>query len=747
MIFYRFAAAAAGLSILFSMGLGAGGWRAPPWTDAREAAAGPLSAPARLVGAPPQQADPTVPERASGAKIAAVDLMPTGAIAPAAPDRVAAVDPALTGGVEPAAAPAPSASLAPSPAVEPRAAPDVSRLAAAAALYRKGDAAGGAALAREIAEPLQRVAADWAALRLAANPDDKRLAAFAAAHPQWPGGDWIRAVEEAHLYTQRAAPAAVAALFAGDPPRTPAGKLAAARAALDAGRRDEATGNVRALWRDSDLDAWTESAVLKEFASALTSADHKYRADRLLYAEKPAAALRAAGLAGPGEVALAEARIAAMRGPLTARAIGAVPAALQGDPGLTFARVQDARRANRALDAAGWLARAPSEQSALIDPDKWWSEQRMVARQLLDLGQAKKAFEICAAAKPATIPARIDADFHAGWIALRFLNDAPEAARRFAAASAIAETPLSIARAAYWQGRAAEAMGEAETARDDYERAARWPIAYYGQLAAARLGRSAVALRAPARIALGDARDEATRVVELFYAAGLDDLATSLAEAAAGRWGDEAQIAALAKVVAAHADATTNVEFGKIATERGFALDATAFPTFGVPAFAPLAHSADLPSVYAVARQESEFAWRAASGAGAKGLMQILPSTAQSTARRAGVAFDSSRLSADPAFNTQLGAAFLGQLIEDEGGSLELALAAYNAGGGRVAQWLAAYGDPRTGKIDPVDWVERIPFDETRDYVERVSENIGVYRARLAASTPSPAEAARLARE
>ncbi len=127
--------------------------------------------------------------------------------------------------------------------------------------------------------------------------------------------------------------------------------------------------------------------------------------------------------------------------------------------------------------------------------------------------------------------------------------------------------------------------------------------------------------------------------------------------------------------------------------------------------------------------------------------MQILPSTAQSTARRAGVAFDSSRLSADPAFNTQLGAAFLGQLIEDEGGSLELALAAYNAGGGRVAQWLAAYGDPRTGKIDPVDWVERIPFDETRDYVERVSENIGVYRARLAAATPSPAEAARLARE
>jgi soluble lytic murein transglycosylase len=288
-------------------------------------------------------------------------------------------------------------------------------------------------------------------------------------------------------------------------------------------------------------------------------------------------------------------------------------------------------------------------------------------------------------------------------------------------------------------------MGQGEEARRFYERAAGEPIAYYGQLAAKRLGRTAIALRAPARVASGEARDEATRVVEWLYAAGLDDLATPLAEAAAGRWRDEAQLAALARVVAAHADATANVEFGKTATERGFALDEAAFPTFGVPSFAPLPHSADLASVYAVARQESEFGWRSVSGAGAKGLMQILPSTALSTARRAGVAFDPNRLSADPAFNLQLGAAYLGQLMEDEGGSLELALAAYNAGGGRVAQWLAAYGDPRTGKIDPVDWVERIPFDETRDYVERVSENLGVYRARFAAAAEAPAQSARAA--
>ncbi len=730
MIVFRFAAAAAGLGALFLSGLGARIDLTRPSQVVRETVVAPIEAPVRLVEAAPLR-PPKIAETPPAAK-------PTPA-----PAVVARIDPTPTGSIELGTAPTPSAAP-PSLDFKPTARPDVSRLVAAAALYRKGDQAGGDAIAREIADPIQRVAADWAALRLTPRLDDRRLAAFIAAHPQWPGAEWVRAEQEAHVYTQHAGAKVVAALFADDPPRTTAGKLAAARAALESGRPNDASAIVRALWRDSDLDPWTEGAVLKEFGSELTRADHKYRADRLLYAEKTGAALRAAALAGADEVALAQARIAAMTGPLTARAIAAVPAALQNDPGFLFAHVQDARRGNRALEAAAWLARAPKEASALIDGDKWWSEQRMVARELLDLGQFQKAYEICVAAAPTSVPARIDAAFHTGWIALRFLNNASEAAKRFAAASAIAETPLSIARAAYWQGRAAEALAKGDEARRFYERAAHWPIAYYGQLAAKRLGYTQLALRKPTTVAAGDSRDEATRVVELLYAAGLDDLATSLAEAAAERWRDEAQVAALAQVVAAHGDATTNVEFGKIVTERGFPLDATAFPTFGVPNFTPLAHSADLASVYAVARQESEFAWRAVSGAGAKGLMQILPSTALSTARRAGVAFDSNRLSSDPAFNTQLGAAFLGQLLDDEGGSLELALAAYNAGGGRVAQWIAAYGDPRTGKIDPVDWVERIPFDETRDYVERVSENLGIYRARFNSGSSAPATMARV---
>ena len=291
-------------------------------------------------------------------------------------------------------------------------------------------------------------------------------------------------------------------------------------------------------------------------------------------------------------------------------------------------------------------------------------------------------------------------------------------------------------------------MGGSKAASGFYERAASEPIAYYGQLAARRLGQTRLALRAPKSAAEGDRRDEAVGAVAALYGDGLDDLATSLAFDAARQWRDESQIAAMAAVVQRFGDAGTQVQFGKLALIRGYPFDAMSFPASGMPAFLPLAHSADLPTVYAVARQESEFIWRSSSWAGAKGLMQMLPSTAVLTARQAGVEFDYARLIADPAFNTRLGASLLGQLIEDERGSRELAFAAYNAGPGRVTQWIAAHGDPRDGTADLVDWIERIPFDETRDYVQRVSENLGVYRQRFA-DDPPPAAAvsARMARE
>jgi soluble lytic murein transglycosylase len=694
----------------------------------------PASPPASSAEAATGDKDVTVQFAYANPEGAAPTLGAPSKLAPAAPT------------VSEPSAPVPGPGLS-APAADPALPPPA--VSQAVILYGKGDVAGLSALAASATGPVERSALEWASLRADPHPSFASLSAFLEAHPNWPSRGWIRERQVADLAAHPQAPLDVAAFFAGSPPQSSAGKIAAARAAQSMGRAEEASQIIRGLWREGPFDPLAESVILREFGASLTKADHISRADRLLYAGYLSAGARAAALAGPDVSALAQARIAAARAPMSPALIKAVPPALRDDPGLLFSRIQYARRAGRVYEAAVLLSLAPQDRALLVNRDRWWSERKMIARTLLDLDEPQLAFEVCdQTVKPDTSEAQVDAAFHAGWIALRYLDDAPLAAKRFAVAAVAAENPLSVARAAYWQGRAAEAMGDSEGAKTFYARAASVPIAYYGQLAAQRVGETRLALPAPAIAAEGDRRDEAVRVAQALYADGLDDLAGGIAFDAARQWRDESQLAAMAEVVKQRDDTGTQVQFAKIAVMQGHPLEAMAFPAVGMPAFVPLPGSADLPTVYAVARQESEFIWHANSGAGAKGLMQMLPSTAAVTARRAGVDFDYARLIVDPAFNTQLGAALLGQLIEDQRGSRELAFAAYNAGPGRVAQWIAAHGDPRDGAVDLVDWIERIPFDETRDYVERVSENLAVYRQRFAdEKLAPPTVSARVARE
>jgi soluble lytic murein transglycosylase len=612
---------------------------------------------------------------------------------------------------------------------------DSPAFAQALAAYKAGDFAAGDAAVATLKGALPVAAAQWAALRL--HPREagfKRLERFLNEHPNWPASDWLRRQAEESLYSERPADAVVKNFFARTKPVTGAGGLALARVYVKSGDFDAAAALVRQIWRGNDFSESFESALLREFSELLAVTDHKYRADRLLYAEKTAAAMRAAALAGKDEFALARVRAAALANHGDDALFASVPAALQNDPGLLLARVHLLRKRERIAEAAALLLKAPREPERIIDGDAWWVERRLVARKLLDMGDARDAYRICAEHTAKSVSAKVEAEFHAGWIALRFLNDPELAEKHFDAIGGVAETPGQISRAAYWRARASEARRTPQDdafAHDLYAEAAAYSTTFYGQLAAAKLGVSASPLRPAPKPALGDERVEAVRAVELLLAAGEKESGLMLATEAMRHLCGEAQIAALADIAARRRDAHVSLTLGKLAASRGVALDDMAFPAYGVPSFATLPGSASRSVVYAIARQESAFEPRAVSSAGAMGLMQMIASTARNTAGRLRVGFDLRRMLEEPAFNAQLGAAHLGILLGEHKGSYLLTFAAYNAGGKRVKEWIDAYGDPRQANVDPIDWVERIPIQETRNYVQRVMENLVVYRAKF----------------
>ncbi len=259
-----------------------------------------------------------------------------------------------------------------------------------------------------------------------------------------------------------------------------------------------------------------ESAVKKDFSDLLTTADHKYRADRLLYAEKNGAALRAADLAGKDVALLARARAAANNDNGNEKLFSSVPPTMQNDPGLLFARVHTLRKNEKFAEAAALLRTAPREPERVIDGDAWWTERRLVARKMLDQGDAATAYVICAQHAARTLNSKVEAEFHAGWIALRFLDDPVNADRHFGLLAQIAETPHQKSRAAYWRGRVAETYQTPEDstrARAFFEEAGRHSTTFYGQLARAKIGLADSPLRAPPVASEGDARDESVRAV------------------------------------------------------------------------------------------------------------------------------------------------------------------------------------------------------------------------------------------
>ena len=658
------------------------------------------------------------------------------------PERTSAKDPApaRTSAAAHSAAPAVRFTLS---ATDLTSATDIAALREAITAARRTKTAQAADLQRTIGDPVARKLVEWTILRSdeTQSIDVSRYMAFITENPSWPSIALLRRRAEATLWADRLDPAFVRAFFGKEPPTTTKGKFAFARALLLQGDRAGAQTLVREAWRYDNFSSDLENPVLDVFKDLITPADHKARMDMRLYAEDIDGALRAANRAGGNAPVIANVRIAVISKAANAKELlDAVPPEVHRDAGYIFSRAQFLRRADEASEAAQWILSLPAEHGQTIDTDQWWIERRLVARKLLDIGDVKTAYQV---ARNAAIPSkdnyRAEQQFTAGWIALRFLNDPATALTHFAKVAQGHSNPITLARSGYWQGRAAEALGRREEARAHYDAAARYSTAYYGQLARARLGHKDIVLRPPPEPPPDRrevvARLEIVRVIELLYAIDERDLIAGALADLGERALDTVALAALGDVAARHKDARAMLLLGKAALARGLPLEHYAFPRIGIPDYHPIGPSIELAVVYAIARQESTFNPKTVSSARAMGLMQVTPDAGRYVAKKFGATYDEKRLLSDQSYNVQLGAAELGDLYVDYRGSHILTFAGYNAGKGRVKEWIAKHGDPRDPKIDPIDWVERIPFSETRNYVQRVLENLQVYRVRFGASS------------
>jgi soluble lytic murein transglycosylase len=587
------------------------------------------------------------------------------------------------------------------------------------------------AAARGLANDVERRTIQWAAIYYgggAIAPDTVK--AFEDDAPGFISPGVFKTRLEQALIKSQADSADIIKYLGGAMPNTIDAQIKLAAAYVADGQTKRGTGIARQIWVEQFLDKATEDRMLKNFGSLFTADDHWARAMHLMMHDRATATERLYKFMTPAQKSLAVARNAVSRNAKNAKALlDAVDASMKTNPIYNFSRAQRARQFELWDDAIAYLNKGKAG-----DPDsaEWWYERQTLTRQLLSLGDPKRAYQAAAGYTDGPEGRVVEARFHSGWIALSFLDDAATAATHFAKMTEFATLPDSVTQANYWLGRALSKAGKADAAKAAFEVAAGYPTVYYGLLARQELGLKPVELRTmpqwqDSEAAFND--NELVKAINLLVANGENDKAGTLLRTLADQLetGGELVLAArLAQTIDAHHLA---IAIADIADKKGMPLDLFSFPKDGIPATKVAA--VDAAAIYAVARQESRFQVNAISSAGARGLMQLMPGTAKETAGKLGLSYSASKLTSDPLYNTKLGAFYLDKQLETYDGSLLLAAAAYNAGPGNANKWIKAFGDPRSSKVDPVVWVELIPFQETRTYVKRVFGNYMVYRARL----------------
>jgi soluble lytic murein transglycosylase len=591
----------------------------------------------------------------------------------------------------------------------------------------KGDWSAARARAAQSRHPIADKFVRWLEYRTSGSGAlFDEIVGFMQANPDWPGQRSLRTRAEETM-GPTVPDETVLAWFAESPPRTAEGASRYAEALFRKGDEASATAVVRMAWAQLSLPSKQEKDFLAAFGAWLRPEDYSRRLDRLIWDGQEAAARAFLPLTTPGDRAVAEARLRLRRQePGVERWLDAVPASLRSHPGLIYERARWHRLRGQDAAARAVLLEAPTIADR---PDLWWQERSLQARRALAEGFVTEAYQIASAHGFLEGAAYAEAEWLSGWIALRYLNDPATAQRHFAAMAGKVVTRVSRSRANYWLGRAHEVGGQQTEARVAYAEAARHPMLFYGQLALQRLGHASAGLN-EARPEDADRaafeKREIVRLVRILDELGRRDLVDMFLE----RLDETATMPSEAALVLSLAHEIGRPDAAVRLARRNKRDDVT-FLSLGYPVVTVPAGAAEEPLILAMIRQESAFNPNAVSHAGARGLLQLMPATAKRVAEQMKMRFTPQKLTGDPAYNLLLGRTYMDQQLADFSGSYVLAAAAYNAGPHRVRQWLRSNGDPRLSEVDAVDWIESIPFSETRDYVQRVIEGLQAYRWRL----------------
>lgn len=558
------------------------------------------------------------------------------------------------------------------------------------------------------------------------------VTAFLKRRPDWPGEDYLRAQSEDAVVA--AGDAAVLAFFEGRPPQTPRGVLGYSDTLIRADRTGEAQARLVLAWRTLPMDAISQALFLAAHADLLKP-HHAARLDAMLWQGEQANARQMFDLVSADDKALAQTRIALQnRQSDVNEMINALPSSMGGNAGLQKDRFEWRIRKGFEDSAKDLLLSQSISAAALGQPEAWANRRRALARDEMRSGDPKRAYRMASQHFLEEGSHYADLEWLSGYIALRFLKDPKLALSHFSKHDNAVESPISQGRAGYWQGRALQAMGDTEGAAKAYAKGAEFQSSFYGLLAAERgnlpFDRT-LAGEAPQQ----DWRSSALASAPLFQAGMLLQASgeLSLAERfwthlAEQLIADDAALLGQAAIDIGQPHLA--VMIGKRVAQRGITIAGPYYPLH--PAIKLDLNMAP-EMVLAIARRESEFDPVVQSHVGARGLMQLMPGTADDVARDLGVSdlHTTDRLTADPDYNALLGATYLAQMAGRFNGNVVMVSAAYNAGPARPPRWMDSYGDPREGDIDVVDWIEMIPFRETQNYVMRVTESLPVYRARL----------------